>query len=160
TTKEIVTELNKHLIRDTMPGMFLTFLLLRWVPHPRRLLFCGAGHEHVLVLTPKKREVKAIMAGGMSLGISPKGGETYSEKAVPFEPGSVVLLYSDGVTEAMDPGLREFGLDRLKAALKKHGEKPVKDLVDSVLREVGHFTGTAPQGDDITLVAMRRKEDG
>jgi sigma-B regulation protein RsbU (phosphoserine phosphatase) len=154
---EILTALNRRLVDDTMTETFMSFLLLRWVADERKLFSCGAGHEHLLVLRPGTTEVEAIPSGGLILGIRAQAGEGYREQELPFEPGTTVLLYSDGVTEAKNPDGEMFGLDRLKEVTARHGSRPAEELVGALLEEVRTFAGKGPQHDDITLVALRRK---
>ena len=89
------------------------------------------------------------------LGKNPSAIESPGE--IPFLPGDVILLYTDGVTDAQDAKGRMFELHRLTDALLRNAEKPLGDLVKDILKEIRDFTRFAPQFDDITLVAARRK---
>jgi len=154
---DIVGRLNDNLRRDTAASYFMSFILAKWAPGKEGLLVCGAGHEHVLRFSKKAREVEAMLTGGMVLGVKSWEGAPPEVREIPFLPGDVILLYTDGVTEAKDAKGRMFELHRLTDALFRNAEKSLGDLVEDTLKEIRDFTRLAPQFDDITLVAARRK---
>jgi sigma-B regulation protein RsbU (phosphoserine phosphatase) len=153
---EILPELNDHVLRETLPGVFMTFLLLRWSPSARRLAFAGAGHEHILLHVPGEDLVREIPTGGIALGISPKARDQYTDRDIPFLPGHTVLLVSDGITEAMNPSREQFGRERLEASFLRRAAEPADVLCAGILSDVRAFAGPAPQSDDMTIVALRR----
>ncbi len=110
----------------------------------------------MLVLNPGE-EVVAVESGGMPLGIRMEAAEGYVEKTFPFEPEGVLLLYSDGVTEARNPGGELYGISRLMDYFKRHANLGPRPLVEGVLKEVEAFSGPGSRTDDISLVAVKRK---
>jgi sigma-B regulation protein RsbU (phosphoserine phosphatase) len=97
--------------------------------------------------------LNSLDVGGPVLGLLP--GASYQWARLSLAPGDIVLVCSDGVTEARNPAGDEYGLDRLSALLASaHGSDP-DDLVAMVLASVNEFAGTEPQGDDVTLMALR-----
>jgi len=73
-----------------------------------------------------------------------------------MEPGDLLCIYSDGITEASDPEDEEFGMDRLIGLLRAERERPLAELIEEIPRAVGEFSQGLPQGDDQTLVLLRR----
>lgn len=154
---EIVRRLNNYMVQDTASGSFMSFLLLKWTEGDAAMAASGAGHEHILHLDAATRTVTATAAGGMVLGIKTRPPGDTAVHSIPFAPGDTILLYSDGVTEAMVPGGRMYELHRLKDALFRNAEKTPAALAADILAEVRSLVGEAPQSDDITLVVLRRR---
>ena len=91
----------------------------------------------------------------MVLGIMPD--EVFEEGEVPFlSPGSVLVVTTDGITEAMNGDQRLFGRDRLEQSLRKHARLPAQGILEGVLADVAAFCGDAPQHDDVTLAVVKR----
>lgn len=153
---DIVTRLDGLVARDTAANYFMSFLLAKWRPGGDRLAVCGAGHEHILRYAKDTHDVSAHPAGGMVLGIASGQGSPREVQTIPFRVGDVILLYSDGVTEAQDEEGRMFGLARLLDAFGRSAGNSLKTLVNDLLEEVQDFTLSHPQHDDITLLAARR----
>jgi serine phosphatase RsbU (regulator of sigma subunit) len=153
----LLVAVNRGLVRDLEKGSFVSLLLLRYEPGTRTVAFAGAGHEHLLVLRANGDEVEKIRSGGVVLGLSPDVEGKIEERALQLEPGDMVVLYTDGATEAASPEGEELGLDRLAAlVLEGRGKSPadmVKHVIDGVHRfvEEGHAAR-----DDLTVVALKR----
>ena len=95
-----------------------------------------------------------LNGGGPVLGILPTA--PYSEMRDRLEHGDLLVLYSDGVTEANNPAYDEFDEERFIEVLKRHRTEPAARIVEAVMKAVLEFTAGAPQADDITLVVARR----
>jgi len=80
----------------------------------------------------------------------------FAEASIELRPGDLLVIYSDGVTEAKNVLEEDFGEERLLAMVRKHSSAPLLDLLSRIVEEVTAFAGSTPQHDDITLVAMRR----
>lgn len=146
--------MNDLLCPDIPPKMFVTCLYGVLEPLTGVLRYANAGHNVPYVRTASG--VAELRATGMPLGLMP--GMSYEEKEATLAPGESVLLHSDGVAEAHDPGRELFGFPRLARLMEqdRHGEA----LIDLVLAELDRFTGPGwEQEDDITLVALHRSPD-
>ncbi|MFB3133445.1 MAG: PP2C family protein-serine/threonine phosphatase, partial [Rhodothermales bacterium] len=75
-------------------------------------------------------------------------------------PGDVLLIYSDGLTETMNPARELFGEKRLAALLKKYGTQSAQTLIDRIVEEAKLYAGTASPHDDLTLLVMKRLSNG
>ncbi|MHC5039662.1 MAG: SpoIIE family protein phosphatase [Planctomycetota bacterium] len=155
--REILAELNTYLVKDTIPGIVVRFLVVRWVPERERFYFCGTGLESFLLKWADTDEVEVIRMGGVGLGVWGKAGDKYVEENLKIGANDVFLLYTDGATEARNPRGETFGLNRLSEAFQRYASRPVKELVEGILGEIRAFSAGSLQRDDLTLVAARRK---
>jgi sigma-B regulation protein RsbU (phosphoserine phosphatase) len=117
------------------------------------VVYCNAGHNPPLVIRAGGG-VEKLTAGGIMLGIIPHA--TYQEGRAHLEPGDVIVLYSDGVTEAAQPDDEEFGEDRLAAVVRAHLSDDPDAIISAITGAVAEFTVGAPAADDITAVIARR----
>lgn len=104
--------------------------------------------------TSTPASVEVILSGGFMMGMLPDIETFLEDKELKLNPGDKVILYTDGVTEAHDPQGVLYSLERLVASVRKHGHKPVEELIEAVRQEVYGFISTQDQYDDITLVGM------
>jgi serine phosphatase RsbU (regulator of sigma subunit) len=146
---------NATLLPDLRSGMFITMAygVLDLARHELR--YASAGHNPALHWRPG-RGPQWLAPQGMALGLA--GGAQYlvEEQAQPMEPGDLVLLYTDGVTEALEPGGEEYGERRLAESLARHGAHGTDAALDGVLADLAGFVRGAAQADDITLVLLQR----
>lgn len=117
-----------------------------------RLEFINAGHPSPVLLRNSRVEF-AFPAKCFPVGLVPEA--TFRSETCQLEPGDTLVLFSDGITEAMDPEEKQFGVARLKEVLAAHTRAPVEELQSAVLEAVQEFTRGAPQADDLTLLIVR-----
>ncbi len=147
----VLERINETLCSEIPPNMFVTCLYGVLDPATGVLRYANAGHN--LPIVESGGQVSELRATGMPLGLLP--GMTYEEKEATIAPGSSVLLYSDGLTEAHDPRRQMFGTPRLRELLA--GGAVADELISDLLADLDRFTGAeAEQEDDITLVALAR----
>jgi serine phosphatase RsbU (regulator of sigma subunit) len=154
----VLAEQVSHLNRSTAatcPGnCFITFFAAVLDPATGQVSYCNAGHN-APVLLHANGERESLDATGMVLGIIPNA--PYTSGICQLERGDLLLLFSDGVTEASKVELDEdFGEERLAVLLEAQRNKPAVDILESVKAEIVSFTGGAPPADDVTLVLARR----
>ncbi len=155
--REILAELNHYMVKDTLPSFFITFVLLRWSGERKEFVFSGAGHENLFFWNAAASKVEEIPAGGIALGIYSGVEEKFTDRTLALGRDDVLLLYSDGVTEAEGKDGEFFGGERLGKSLARHASKPPREIVESILQDVKAFSGSRPQRDDITIVAAKRR---
>ena len=80
----------------------------------------------------------------------------YHDTKMKLEPGETLVMFTDGVTEAMDIDYKEFGEERLEATLKKSAGQNCRQIIDAIQAEVANFVGEAEQSDDITMFTLKR----
>jgi sigma-B regulation protein RsbU (phosphoserine phosphatase) len=115
------------------------------------LTYCNAGHNPPFVIG--KKGAQRLEAGGPVVGLLEFA--PYDQGSVKLEAGDTVIVFSDGVSEAMNSQAEEFGDDRLLAAINAAGNANAPALVDHVINAVRVFTKGAAQSDDITCMAIR-----
>jgi len=117
------------------------------------MTYCNAGHNPPF-LVRADGSIERLKGGGTVLGIMPDLG--YEERRCQMDPGDMVVLYSDGVSEASNPQDEEFGEDRLAAILRASRTQPAEIIVEKVNAAVAEWGAGAPVADDVTLVVVRR----
>lgn len=119
----------------------------------------GAGHVELLVYRREQQRCEKIRLGGVFLGILPKIKEKLHLSQLELGPGDLLVLYTDGIVEAMPPekeGEDFYGLDRFQNLIIKHGDEPLERLKASILEDVLSWTRQQP-ADDITFILARKK---
>jgi sigma-B regulation protein RsbU (phosphoserine phosphatase) len=150
---EKITRLNKATTAHTPDNRFITFFMTVADPATGELVFTNAGHNPP-VLVRAKGGFELLAGGGMILGILPMA--EYTEVRAKMEPGDTLVLFSDGVTEAVNPSDEDFGEQRLAELVATLHDRPAREIVHAVHAEVARFTQGAPPADDITVVVARR----
>jgi len=155
---ETLCRTNKHLSREMMDGMFVTSVYGVLDPSQATLTLALAGHNPPVVFRPKQRQLELTPPGGMALGLtSPERFDrTVYELELPLGAGDRVVLYTDGVVEAMSPDEEIFGDDRLLQVVRDASFLQSEDLIAHLLEQVERHQDTAPQSDDITLLTVKR----
>ncbi|HYE97766.1 MAG TPA: anti-sigma factor antagonist, partial [Planctomycetota bacterium] len=123
-----------------------------------RVTFASAGHNPVCVWTPLAGRCEEISAPGIALGVAPPDvfGKKTEEESFLLPPDGRLLIYTDGLTEAMNPANEQYGEDRMKEAMEGAAGAGSEEFVSRLMESVdGHRKDAAPW-DDITLVALRR----
>jgi serine phosphatase RsbU (regulator of sigma subunit) len=147
----LVEQLNRAVVRTSAAGKFVTCFYAE-LDHVRgRLRYVNAGHNYPR-LRHANGDVEALQAGGVPLGLF--ADLPYEEAEVRFGAGDALLMFSDGISEAMDAFQAEFGEDRLEALWRECGQGAGRSTIDRVMDEVIAFRGSAPQSDDMTTVVV------
>ena len=150
----LVTRLNRIITSNCPSNRFITFFIGVLDPKTGNLTYVNAGHNPPLV-AHADGSVEKLEGTGLILGILPVA--TYAQKTCNLAPGDAVLLFSDGVTEAVRPDAdEEFGEDRLAQSFSKLRDQDAQSIIESVNQQVRDFTAGAPPADDITLVVAKR----
>ena len=117
----------------------------------RTLAFVNAGHNPLLVLNPDGP--RFIERGGLPLGLFKD--TRYYEYYLPIDSGQVLVLYTDGATEAQSPGGEEYGRARLVDAVRRSRDRRAREMIDYVYNDIFEWTGGRGSGDDVTFVVIK-----
>jgi len=147
---ELCSQLNRQLHRVTYGSQFATAFFAEWSQRDRSLTYVNAGHPTPILLGSRSGE--QLQAGGPPLGLFP--GTEFQVGRMLLQPGDLIVLYSDGITEAGESFEREFGATRLEAVVKEHSEKPLDEIRQHVVKAVRDWSG-AELEDDMTLLLIR-----
>ena len=150
---ECVNRVNKFLCRRTRKGSFVTMFYGSLDYQQHHFAYANAGHNKPLLRT-KDGSVKRLELGGLMLGFLPAA--TYEEAHHTFAPGDTLLIYSDGIPEAMNADREQFDEPQMMEYLAQAEYKSAKELVDGLVEQVQTHTGNLPPSDDMTLIAIRR----
>ena len=152
---ECMTYSNNLLAKESVNSMFVTVFYGIYNITTGEVTYANAGHNPPYLLkadgTVKSLPMsKDIVAGALE-------DFQFTEETLQLEHGDTLLLFTDGVTEAVDTEFKEYGDERLKALLQKEAQADCQQIIDHVKADVKAFAGDAEQSDDITLLALKRK---
>ncbi len=156
---DVLQKVNRQLYPDIKEDMFISMAYLI-LDHARSgVVLARAGHDAPLLYKHASQTVEKLKPPGMVVGID--SGSVFdritNDFTVPLERGDCLLLYTDGVTEALDSAGDEFGVERMTESVRARADgSSAQAIISSVIDDVRNFAGTTPQHDDITLIAIRK----
>jgi sigma-B regulation protein RsbU (phosphoserine phosphatase) len=155
---DVLRKVNRQLYPDIKEDMFISMAYLILDHERDGVMLARAGHDAPLLFNRGSQTVTLVKSPGMVLGID--SGNVFdritSDFAVPLERDDCLVLYTDGVTEALNTEGEEFGLDRTIQSVRASAIDGAQAIVKRVIDDVRDFTGSHPQNDDITLIAIRK----
>lgn len=156
--RDVLRRVNSVLTHDTKENVFVSATYGILSLSTGRFRFARAGHEPTVCFRSDTPQVALHEPGGLVLGmIDGEMFDVLEEEELDLSTCGAMLLYTDGVPEAMNASAEEYGLDRFHNVLLKHAEEPSETVVTSLLEDILRFTRGIPQHDDITLVVIRWK---
>jgi len=150
-----LVRLNKATCANCPSNRFITFFFSVFDPATGDLAFANAGHNPPIIVRANG-EAEMVEGGGPVLGILPIA--PYSEQHVHLGVGDLLVIYSDGVTEATNPKEDEYGEDRFIEVLKENRDQPALAIVDAVTNSLMAWSAGSPPADDVTLMVAKRLE--
>ena len=153
---QLTGKINRLLCASTGPNSYATFFYARFDERTRNLRYVNGGHNPPFLLrNHKSGTIEELATGGMIIGMFPFS--QYEEGTVRLEHGDVLMLFTDGVSEAHNPEEEEFGEERIKAIMRRHRHLPAEEMSAAILNELHQWMADAPQHDDLTFVLMKVK---
>ncbi len=152
-----MSAVSERILSDTRGNMFVTAFFGILEPLTGRLNFSNAGHPPGYIISTNnkgKQSLTALKTTGMALGVSEQA--RWTQKTVRMSPGDVLLLYTDGITEAQNEYGDFFGEERLLDVTLSHAHQSAAEIHRAIRDEVHHFAGSAGRSDDIALIVVRR----
>ncbi len=149
---EVVAALQEDLVSNNPSMMFVTLFLGILDTHTGEFVYCNAGHNPPYVIRSDGGTTRLEMTGGVALGVV--DDFDYQSCSIRLQPGDGVLLYTDGVTEAMDADGNLFSETRLEELLAEMDPRTESDFLEKIMERLRAFSGAAPQSDDITMVHL------
>ncbi len=149
---EIVRRVNALLCKDNDACMFVTLFVGRLELATGKLEYCNAGHPPLVIVRPDGTSEPLAAQCNVAAGVL--DGFAYAKETAAFAPGTRLLVYTDGVTEAERKDLEQYGDARLLAFTSAHAKESPADLVDSLIGELDAFASGTEQSDDITALAV------
>ena len=146
---------NQLLFQSTSPEKFATLFYAILDSQNHQVYYSNAGQDNPYLCSTQSG-IKRLKVGGIPLGMLPDF--VFEQESVPLEEDSLLVVYSDGVTEAMNAEEEMFGDDRIAAVLDQHKLAPASEIINQLVAAVKNHAAGHPQSDDITVVVVRRKK--
>src|ERR1700730_17326484 len=155
---DVLSKLNRQLYPDIKEDMFISMAYVILDHAHGGVTMARAGHDAPLLYKQSSQTITPIKPPGMVVGID--SGNVFDrltgDFAVALEAGDCLVLYTDGVTEALDSDGNEFGLERTIEGVRAAAKEGAPAIIARVIDDVRNFVGSQPQNDDITLIAIRK----
>jgi sigma-B regulation protein RsbU (phosphoserine phosphatase) len=150
---DLVERMNRYACSNSQNGRrFTTAFIAEYEPASRVLNYVNAGHN-APVLRRRSGATEELGIGGLPLGIIELAA--YESGTVTLEPGDMLAVFTDGVVEAENVRSEEYGAARFMAVLHANATAPAELILSTVMFDIDHFVGTAPQHDDVTLMLLK-----
>jgi len=146
---------NQLLYQSTSPEKFATLFYAILDSQNHQIHYSNAGQDNPYLCSAESG-ITRLKTGGIPLGMLPDF--VFEQESVPLEEDCILIVYSDGVTEAMNAEEDMFGDDRIAAVLDLHKHAPASEIIDRLVAAVKNHAAGHPQSDDITVVVVRRKK--
>ena len=153
---KVMEDVNNLLNEDNEAGLFVTVIYAVYCPDEGILNYANGGHNPPLIVHSDGSSTMLPYIGGVALGVMPE--LSYPGSTINLAPGDTLVLYTDGVTEAMNADQEEFGNDRFQDIFKGPPPKNSKEANQMIFKAVHDFAGDTVQSDDITCLTLFRKE--
>jgi sigma-B regulation protein RsbU (phosphoserine phosphatase) len=155
---EVLRKVNRQLYPDIKEDMFISMAYVILDHKNNHVTLSRGGHDAPLLYRAATREVAVLKPSGMALGID--SGDVFDritgDFSVPLERDDCLVLYTDGVTEALDANGDEFGPERMIRSLRASAKEGAQGVINRITADVRNFAGAHPQHDDITLIVVRK----
>lgn len=150
---DVLKDANEMISADSRSGMFVTLFYGVLEEATQSLTYANAGHPPPLFFKGEKNRFEELDVTGIALGMMP--GVAYEERRVDLRRGDILLLYTDGVSEASNERLEQYGLERFRSAVRSYCHLPAQGILDKILDDISQFSKGQPQFDDITMVVVK-----
>ena len=168
---QILAHTNEILKPRVKSNILMTLLMVRWNEMEKRFFMTGAGHEYLIIYKNSQKKCFLVKSGWLALGMTKNVHKILKEQEIKFEKDDIAILYTDGITEAINQNKKDgneqmFGEQRLKEAVEKapnlpgQERKSARSVFNNITIELSKFMGYKHvQLDDITLVVMHYRWD-
>ncbi|NCP77381.1 serine/threonine-protein phosphatase [bacterium] len=163
SSADILAKTNEIVKPRVKSNILMTLLMIRWNEQEKKMYMTGAGHEYLIVYKASKKKAFKIKSGGVALGMTKNISKILKETQIAVEKDDIVILYTDGITEARNGKLESdmmLGIDRLIEIIEATPTKTAQGIFNNITIELSRFMGYGHrQFDDITLITMHYKGD-
>jgi sigma-B regulation protein RsbU (phosphoserine phosphatase) len=148
---KLMANMNRLTFDATPANRYATFFYGQYHPSSRRLDYVNAGHNPPMLV--RSGELIRLDEGGPVIGLF--GATHYTQARIEIEPGDILVLFTDGISEAMNAADEEWDEDRLLASIRACSGRPASQMIDDIVRDADSFVAGAPQHDDMTLIVVK-----
>jgi sigma-B regulation protein RsbU (phosphoserine phosphatase) len=154
---EVMAEINEYIFENSPSNKFLTLFYGELDPKTGTLSYSNGGHN-APIFVRRSGELERLDKGGLPIGMMQS--VLYQEASVAFEPGDVLVIYSDGITESINEKEEEFEEERLIEVVKNNLGRSASGIRDRIDEALSRFVGTTAPVDDMTLMIIKRTDGG
>ncbi|MFQ5511019.1 MAG: SpoIIE family protein phosphatase [Candidatus Krumholzibacteriia bacterium] len=158
---DVMTRMNAFVTDDMKKGMFVTMFYVILDSKNRAISYASAGHNPMILYRGEGQEIYFLNPKGFPVGISLPDESLFNRsislEKIKLKKDDMLVIYTDGVTEAMNERREQYGEERLIHLIKENGNLPPAEFIERLERDVKGFTGGYAQNDDITVVAIKEK---
>ncbi len=158
---EVLTRVNDFVVNDMKKGMFVTLFYVIVDSKKRRINYASAGHNPMILYRASQKKTYYLNPKGFPIGISLPDKDLFKNSlesdSIALTEDDILIVYTDGVTEAMNTKRDLFGEERFLKVIQNNGESTADEFVENLKSEIMSFTEGSPQNDDITLVAIKEQ---
>jgi len=155
--KDILKEVNRRIINGIDKSSFITMLSVLFDLKKKQAMLARAGHTPLLLKKSNREDAEVILPKGLGLGIT--SGEDFDRKieevTIPMQSNDCFVLFSDGLTEAMNPNHELFGEERVMTLLNQNHNLSSQEFRNLLVSQAGKFRENEEQNDDITVVVVK-----
>lgn len=161
SASEVLARVNEFVVNDMKKGMFVTLFYVIIDSKKRRINYASAGHNPMILYRKGSNKTYYLNPRGFPVGISLPDKELFKRSiesdTIQLAEDDILLIYTDGITEAMNGRRELFSEERLQDVIRKHGNLRANAFIDKLRDEIHSFTEGYEQNDDITVVAIKEK---
>lgn len=158
---DILCNVNDFVTEDVRKGMFITIFMVVIDTQQRKISFASAGHNPMILYRKEEDKTFFLNPKGIPLGITlPEGvsfEENLSSESVRLKKGDMIVIYTDGITEAMNPRKLQYGMPKFLEFIRENSDLAPDEFTEKFTDELNGFTQGAEQNDDITMVVIKEK---
>ena len=158
---EVMARMNDFVTEDMKKGMFVTIFYVILDSKNRIISYASAGHNPMILFRAESDETFFLNPRGFPVGISLPDDSLFRRsidvEKIKLKKDDMLIIYTDGVTEAMNESREQYGEERLLGLIKRHGRIAPTEFIECLSDDIKEFTGGYPQNDDITVVAIKEK---
>lgn len=152
---QAIARANELILNDSQTDQFITLFYGVLDPAAATFRFVNAGHNPPLLVRCTSESIQSLRAPGIALGVIPSIKLTEAE--VHFEAGDLIVMYTDGITEAINDKYEEFGVERLSMLVLEHCLLSADEIIERIIQALGEFVGNREAFDDMTMVVMKKE---
>lgn len=154
----VLSKVNRLLYKTIEKNSFVSMFYAILDFNTNKLLYSRAGHNPGILCSENSGSTKLLMSKGMALGLEEgtKFTSTLNEETIEINKGDLVVLYTDGFTEAMNERQEQYGEQKLINTIKENKDRSARELINLILKDVRKFVDNYPQHDDMTIVVLKK----
>jgi len=158
---DVMSRMNEFVMDDMKKGMFVTVFYVILDSRNRVISYSSAGHNPMILFRAETRETYFLNPRGFPVGINLPDDRLFKKsidvEKIKLKKDDMLIIYTDGVTEAMNENKEQYGEDRLLSLIRENGSLSPQEFIDELNEDISRFTGNEPQNDDITVVSIKEK---